>query len=115
MLLGSSRGCRGPRFYIAIISDASILEQGEVVVIPNGRSRSGGGEANEFLHSSNHPKFRDVVDISLEESQSSGIGQRFLSGRDSIKLSVLLIEVEDELLSGTLPRFFQDSCGDIGM
>ena len=42
MLVGSSRGGRGPRFLIAIISDASILEQGEVVVIPHGRSRSAG-------------------------------------------------------------------------
>ena len=53
MLVGNSRGWRGPRFAIAIISDASILEQGEVVVTPHGRSRSGGGEANEFLHSLN--------------------------------------------------------------
>ena len=67
MLVGSSRGWRGPRFLIAIISDASILEQGEVVVIPHGGT-------NEFLHSLNHPKFRDVVDSSLEEGQSSGIG-----------------------------------------
>ena len=115
MLVGSSRGWRGPRFEIAIISDASILEQGEVVVIPHGRSRGGGGEANEFLHSFNHPKFRDVVDSSLEEGQSSGIGQRFLRGRDFIQLSELLIEVEDKLLSGTLPRYIQDSGGDIGM
>ena len=115
MLVGSSRGWRGPRLEIAIISDASILEQGEVVVIPHGRSRSGGGEANEFLHSFNHPKFRDVVDSSLEEGQSSGIGQRFVRGRDFIQLSELLIEVEDKLLSGTLPGFIQDSHGDIGM
>ena len=114
MLVGSCRGRRGPRFLIAIISDASILEQGEVVVIPHGRSRSGGGETNEFLHSLNHPKFRDVVDSSLE-SQSSGIGQRFLRGRCLIQLSELLIEVEDKLLSGTPPRFIQDSGGDIGM
>ena len=115
MLVGSSRGWRASRFYIAIISDASILEQGEVVVIPHGRSRRGGGKANEFLHSFNHPKFRDVVDSSLEEGQSSGIEQRFLRGRDFIQLSELLIEVEDKLLSGTLPRFIQDSGGDIGM
>ena len=74
MLVGSSRGWRWPRFEIAIISDTSILEQGEVVVIPHGRSRSGGGEANEFLHGFNHPKFRDVVDSSLEEGHSGGIG-----------------------------------------
>ena len=115
MLVGSSRGWRGPRSLIAIISDASILEQGEVVVIPHGRSRSGGGEANEFLHSLNYPKFRDVVDSSLEEGQSSGIGQRFLRGRYFNQLSELLIEVEDKLLSGALPRFIQDSCGDIGI
>ena len=54
MLVGSSRSWRGPRFLIANISDASILEQHEVVVIHHGRSRSGGGEANEFLHSLNH-------------------------------------------------------------
>ena len=65
MLVGNSRGWRGPRFLIAIISDASILEQGELVRIPHGGSRSGGGEANEFLHSFNHPKFRDVVDRQL--------------------------------------------------
>ena len=59
--------------------------------------------------------FRDVVDNSLEEGQSSGIGQRFLRGRDFIQMSELLIEVEDKLLSGTLPRFIQDSGGDIGM
>ena len=115
MLVGSCRGWRGPRFEIAIISDASILEQSEVVVIPHGRSRSGGGKANEFHHSFHHPKFRDVVDSSLEEGQSSGIGQRFLRGRDFIQLSELLIEVEDELLSGALPRFVQDSGGDIGV
>ena len=115
MLVGSSRSWRGPRLYNAIISDARILEQGEVVVIPHGRYRSGGGEANEFLHSFNHPKFRDDVDSSLEDGQSSGIGQRFLRGRDFIKMSELHIEVEDKLLSGTLPRFIQDSCGDIGM
>ena len=80
MLVGNSRGWRGPRFFIAIISDASILEQGEVVVTPHGRSRSGGGEANEFLHSLNHPKFRDVVESSLEAGQSSGIWQRFIRG-----------------------------------
>ena len=55
------------------------------------------------------------MDSSLEESQSSGIGQRFLRGRYLIQLSELLIEVEDKLLSGTLPRFIQDSCGDLGM
>ena len=65
MLVGCSRGWRGPRFLIAVISDASILQQGKVVVIPHGRSRSGGGEATEFLHCFNHPKFRDVVDSSL--------------------------------------------------
>ena len=65
MLVGSSRGWRGPRFLIAIISDAGILEQGEVVVIPHGGCRSGGGEANEFLHSLNPPKFRDVVNSSF--------------------------------------------------
>ena len=75
MLVVSSIGWRGSRFLIAILSDVSILEQGEVVVIPHGGSRSGGGEANEFLHSLNHPKFRDVVDSSSEEGQSSGIGQ----------------------------------------
>ena len=112
MLVGSSRSLD---FGLLFISDASILEQGEVVVIPHGRSRSSGGEANEFLHSFNHPKFRDVEDSSLEEGQSSGIGQSFLSGRDFIQLSELLIEVEDTLLSGTLPRFIQDGGGDIGM
>ena len=115
MLVGSSRGWRGPRFEVAIISDASILEQGEVVVIPHGRSRSGGGKANEFLHSFNHPKFRDVMNSSLQEGQSSGIGQRFLRRRDFIQLSELLLEVEDKLLSDTLPRFIQDSGGDIGL
>ena len=74
---------------------------GEVVVIPHGGSRSGGGEANEFLHSLNHPKLRDVVDTSLSEGQSSGIGQICLSGRYFIQLSELLIDVEDKLLSGT--------------
>ena len=74
MLVGSSRGWRWPRFEIAIISGASILEQGDVVVIPHGMSRSGGGKTNEFLHGFNHPKFRDVVDSSLEEGQSGGIG-----------------------------------------
>ena len=54
MLVGSSRGWRRPRFLNAIISDAGILEQGEVVVIPHGGSRSGGGEANELLHGLNH-------------------------------------------------------------
>ena len=115
MLVGSSRGWRGPRGFTAIISDAGILEQGEVVVIPHGGSRSGGGKASEFLHILNHPKFRDVVDSSLEEGQSSAIGQRFLSGRYFIQLSELLIEVEDKLLGGTPPRFIQDSCGDIGV
>ena len=40
MLVGSSRGWRGPRFEITIISNACILEQSEVVdTIPtrNGR------------------------------------------------------------------------------
>ena len=74
MLVGISRGSRGPRFLTAIISDAGILEQGEVVVIPHGGSRGGGGEANEFLHGLNPPKFRDVVDSSLEEGPPSGIG-----------------------------------------
>ena len=74
MLVGSTRGWRELRFEIAIISDASIMEQGEVVVIPHGMSRSGGGETNEFLHGSNHPKVRDGVDSSLEEGQSGGIG-----------------------------------------
>ena len=115
MLVGNSRGGRGPRFLIAFISDASILEQGEVVVIPHGGSRSGGGKASEYLHSLNHPKFRDVVNSSLEEGQSSGIGQRFLSGRYFIQLSELLMEVEDKLLSGTPQRFIQDICGDIGV
>ena len=53
------------------------------------------------------------MDSSLEEGQSSGIGQRFLRGRDFIQLSELLIEVENELLSSTLPRLVQDSGGDI--
>ena len=66
MLVGSSRGWRGPRFLTAIMSDAGTLEQGEVVVIPHGGSRSGGGEANELLHGLNHPKFRDVVDSSMK-------------------------------------------------
>ena len=110
MLVGSSRGWRGPRFLTAIISDAGVLELGKVVVIPHGGSRSG-GEANELLHGLNHPKFRDVVDSSLEENQPSGIGQRFLCGRYFIQLSQLLIEVEDKLLSGTLPRFIQGCCG----
>ena len=55
MLVGSSRGVRLPRFLTTIISDAGILEQGEVVDIPHGGSRSGGGEANELLHGLNHP------------------------------------------------------------
>ena len=70
MLGGSSRGWRGPRFQIAIISDASILELSEVVVISHGRARGGGRKAKEFLHSFYHPKFRDVVESSLEEGQS---------------------------------------------
>ena len=115
MLVGSSRGWRGPRFEIAIISDTSILELSVVVVISHGSTRSGGGKANEFLHSFYHPKFRDVVDSSLDEGQSSGIEQRFHRGRDFIQLSELLIEVEYELLSGALPRFVQDSGGDIGV
>ena len=106
MLVGSSRGWRGPRVMLAIISDASILEQGEVVVIPHHGSRSGGGEANEFLHSLNHPMFRDVVDSSLEECQSSGIGQRFLHWRYFIQLSEWLIEVQDKLLSGTPTKIY---------
>ena len=105
MLVGSSRGWRGPRFEIAIISNASILELSEVVVISHVRSRGGGRKANEFLHSFHHPKFRDIVDSSFVEGQSSSIGQRFLRGRDFIRLSELLIEVENELLSGALPRF----------
>ena len=105
MLVDSSRGWRGPRFLTAIISDAGILEQGEVVVIPHGGSRSGGGEANEFLHSLNHPKFRDVVDSSLEEGQPSGIGEGLLCWGYFIQLSELLTKVEDKLLSGTPPRF----------
>ena len=40
MLVGSSRGWRGPRFLTAIISDAGILEQSEVAVIPHGGSKS---------------------------------------------------------------------------
>ena len=109
MLVGSSRGWRGPRFQTAIISDASILEQAELVVIPHGGSRSGGGEANELLHGFNHPKFRHVVDSSLEEGQPSGIGEGLLRWRYFIQLSELL------LLSGTPPRFIQDSCGDLGV
>ena len=115
MLVGSSRGWRGPRFEIAIISDASILELSEVVVISHGRARGGGRKANEILYSFYNPKFWDVVDCSLEEGQSSGIGQRFLRGRDFIQLSELLIKVENELLSCALPRFVQDSGGDIGV
>ena len=115
MLVGSSRGWKGPRFLTAIISDSSILQQGKVVVILHGGSQSGGGEANELLHGLNHPKFRDVVDSSLEEGQPSGIGEGLLSWRYFIQLSELLIEVEDKLLSGTPPRFIQDSCGDIGV
>ena len=115
MLVGSSRGWSGPRLLTSIILDAGLLEQGEVVVIPHGGSRSGGGEADELLHGLNHPKFRDVGDSSLEEGQPSGIGQRFLSGRYFIQFSELLIEVEDKVLSGTLPRFIQDCSGDIGV
>ena len=55
------------------------------------------------------------MDSSLEEGQSSGIGQRFLRGRDFIQLSELLIEVENELLSCAFPRFVQDSGSDIGV
>ena len=91
------------------------MVQGEVVVTPHGSSRSGGGKDYKFLHSFNHPKIRDVVDSSLEEGQSSGIVQRLLRGRVFIQLSELLIEVEDKLLGGTLPRFIQDSGGEIGM
>ena len=57
------------RFEIAILSDANILEQGEVVVIPHGRARSNGREANEFLHGFNHPKFKDIVCSCLEEGK----------------------------------------------
>ena len=39
-----------PRGLTAIISDAGIWEQGKLVVIPHGGSRSGGREANDFLH-----------------------------------------------------------------
>ena len=70
---------------------------------------------NEFLHSFNHPKFRNVVDSSFDEGQSSGIGQRFLKEKDFIQLSELLIELVFKLLSGTLPRVIQESGGDIGM
>ena len=115
MLVGSSRGWGGPRFEITIISDACIWEQSEVVVISHGRSRCGRRKADEFVHSFYHPKFRDVVDSSLEECQSSSIGLRLLRGRDFIQLSELFIEVENELLSGAFPRFVQDSCGDIGV
>ena len=115
MLIGSMRGWRGPRFFTAVISDAAILEQGEVVVIPHGGSWSGRGEANELLHGLYHPRFRDVVDRGLEESQPSGIGERVLSGRYFIQLSDVFIEVEDKLFSHTLPRFIQDSSGDIGV
>ena len=55
------------------------------------------------------------MDRSLEKGQSSGIGQRFLRGRDFIQLSELLIEVENELLSCAFPRYVQDSAGDIGV
>ena len=96
MLVGSSRGLRGPRFLTAIMSDAGILEQGEVVVIPYGGSRSAAGEANELLHGLNHPKFRDVVDSGLEEGQPSGIGEGLLCWRYFIQLSEQLIEVEDK-------------------
>ena len=74
MLIGSSRGRRGPRFEVAIISNACILEKSEVVVIAHGRSRGGGGKADEFLHSFYHPEFRNVMDSSLEECQSSSVG-----------------------------------------
>ena len=111
MLVCSSRGGRGPRFLTPIISDAGILEQGEVVVIPHSGNRIGCREANELLHGLNHPKFRDVVDRSLEEGQPSGIGERLLSGRYFMQLSELFIAVEDKLFSGTLPRFIQDSGG----
>ena len=95
MLVGSSRGWRRPRFLTAIISDAGILEQGEVVVIPHGGSRSGGGEANELLHGLNYPKFRDVVDSCLDEGQPSDIREGVLCWRYFIQLSELLIEVEE--------------------
>ena len=55
------------------------------------------------------------MDSSLEECQSSTKRQRLFWGRDFIKLSELLIEVENELLSGTFPGFVKDSCGDIGV
>ena len=42
-----------------------------LLVIPHGGSRSGGGEANEFLHSLNLPKFRYVVESSLEDGWNS--------------------------------------------
>ena len=115
MLVGSSGGSRASRFAIAIISDACILELSEVVVISHGRSRCGGRKANQFFHSFYDPKFRDVVDSSSEEGQSSSIGKRFLRGRDFIQLSELFIEVENELLSGAFPRFVQDSGSDIGV
>ena len=73
MLVGSSRGWRGLRCVSIIIRNACILEYSEVVVIAHGRSRSGGGEADEFFHSFYRPEFRNVVDSSLEECQSSGI------------------------------------------
>ena len=74
-----------------------------------------GVEEEKFFHSFYHPKFWDVVDSNLEEGQSSGIGQRFLRGRDFIQLSELLIEVENELLSCALRGLVQDSGGDIGV
>ena len=44
-----------------------------LLVIPHGGSRSGGGEANEFLHSLNLPKFRYVVESSLEDGWNSDL------------------------------------------
>ena len=73
MLVGTSRGWRGLRGVSTVIPNACILEESEVVVIAHGRSRCGGGKADEFFHSFYHPEFRNVVDSSLEECQSSGI------------------------------------------
>ena len=87
MLVGSSRGWRGPKVFSVFISDAGILEHGDVVIIPHGGSRNGGGEAKRFPHRLKHPKFGDVVDSNLEGGQSSFIGRRFLSWRYFIQLS----------------------------
>ena len=111
----SSRGWSGHRGVSTIKPNACILEESEVVVIAHGRSRCGGGKADEFFHSFYHPEFRNVVDSSLEDCQSSGIRYRLLRGRNFIHLSELFIEVENELLSGTFPGFVQDSSGDIGV